>query len=85
MVIGECSKALDLYVNPCLKKQLTNVRAAGADEKIVLASPRSMNLEECIAYMADDEMVEITPVAVRLRKTILDEKKRRAAVKAKVD
>jgi predicted membrane GTPase involved in stress response len=76
MVIGECAKSQDLYVNPCIKKQLTNIRAAGADEKIVISAPRIMNMEECIAYMADDELVEITPKAVRLRKVILDQKKR---------
>ena len=78
MVIGECSKSQDLYINPCLKKQLTNIRAAGADEKIVISSPRIMNLEESIAYMADDELVEITPQSIRLRKAILDQKKRLA-------
>ncbi|KAF9261034.1 hypothetical protein L218DRAFT_906276 [Marasmius fiardii PR-910] len=77
MVIGECSKSQDLYVNPCLKKQLTNIRAAGADEKIVIASPKIMNLEESMAYMADDELVEITPQSIRLRKLILDPDRRR--------
>ncbi|KAF5382989.1 hypothetical protein D9757_006297 [Collybiopsis confluens] len=77
MVIGECSKAQDIYVNPCLKKQLTNIRAAGADEKIVLASPRTMTLEESMAYMAEDELIEVTPKSIRLRKTILDPEKRR--------
>ncbi|KAJ7790024.1 GTP-binding protein TypA [Mycena olivaceomarginata] len=83
MVIGESSKALDMYVNPCLKKQLTNVRSAGADEKLVLASPKIMTMEESIAYMADDEMVEITPKSVRLRKAELDMNKRMKAVKSK--
>ncbi|KAJ7202136.1 GTP-binding protein TypA [Mycena pura] len=83
MVIGESSKALDLYVNPCLKKQLTNIRSAGADEKLVIASPRNMTMEECIAYMADDEMVEITPKNVRLRKAELDMNKRMKAMKGK--
>ncbi|PPQ78778.1 hypothetical protein CVT25_010651 [Psilocybe cyanescens] len=68
MVIGESSKAAELYLNPCIKKQLTNIRAAGADEKIVLASPRIMGLEESMAYMGDDELVEITPSTIRLRK-----------------
>ncbi|KAG7085969.1 hypothetical protein E1B28_003494 [Marasmius oreades] len=77
MVIGECSKSQDLYVNPCLKKQLTNIRAAGADEKIVIASPKIMNLEESMAYMADDELVEITPHSIRLRKLIMDPDKRK--------
>ncbi|KAK0463177.1 GTP-binding protein TypA [Desarmillaria tabescens] len=81
MVIGECSKASDLYVNPCEKKKLTNIRAAGADEKLVIASPRIMSLEESIAYMADDELVEVTPKAIRLRKAILDQKKRMRGAK----
>ncbi|KAF8901354.1 hypothetical protein CPB84DRAFT_1836409 [Gymnopilus junonius] len=68
MVIGESSKSTDLYLNPTVKKQLTNIRAAGADEKIVLASPRVMGLEEAMAYMGDDELVEVTPGRVRLRK-----------------
>ncbi|KAF9443773.1 hypothetical protein P691DRAFT_712806 [Macrolepiota fuliginosa MF-IS2] len=76
MVIGEAGKAQDLYLNPCLKKQLTNIRAAGADEKIVLGSPRVMTLEEVLSYMGDDEMVEITPKNIRLRKVILDPSKR---------
>ncbi|KAJ6482819.1 GTP-binding protein TypA [Mycena vitilis] len=83
MVIGESSKSLDMYVNPCLKKQLTNVRSAGADEKLVLASPKLMTMEESIAYMADDEMVEITPKSVRLRKTELDMNRRMKSVKGK--
>ncbi|KAF8216345.1 hypothetical protein K438DRAFT_1747610 [Mycena galopus ATCC 62051] len=89
MVVGESSKALDMYVNPTLKKQLTNVRSAGADEKLVLASPRVMTMEiltrtqESIAYMADDEMVEITPKSVRLRKAELDMNKRQKSLKGK--
>src|SRR5260221_13616207 len=58
MIIGESSKSNDLYLNPCIKKQLTNIRAAAADEKIVLASPRTLTLEEALSYMADDELVE---------------------------
>lgn len=103
MVIGESSKAPDIYVNPCAKKQLTNIRAAGADEKIVIASPRIMNMEvrasvqeaiipahttitakqENIAYMADDELVEITPKSVRLRKAELDMGVRMRTMKGK--
>lgn len=81
MVIGESSKSLDIYVNPCLKKQLTNIRSVIADDKIVLSSPRVMTLEEMLAYMGDDELVEITPVGVRLRKVVLDPKKRMASTK----
>ena len=76
MVIGESSKSQDIYLNPCVKKQLTNIRAAGADDKIVLAAPKVMTLEESLAYMADDEIVEVTPKNVRLRKLILDVNKR---------
>ncbi|KAF7332380.1 GTP-binding protein [Mycena kentingensis (nom. inval.)] len=83
MVIGESSKSLDMYLNPCQKKQLTNIRAAGADEKLVIASPRVMTMEESIAYMADDEMVEITPKNVRLRKAELDMNKRMKTIKGK--
>ncbi|KAJ7201197.1 P-loop containing nucleoside triphosphate hydrolase protein [Mycena haematopus] len=83
MVVGESSKAMDMYVNPTLKKQLTNVRSAGADEKLVLASPKVMTMEESIAYMADDEMVEITPRSVRLRKAELDMNKRMKGLKGK--
>ncbi|CAA7269395.1 unnamed protein product [Cyclocybe aegerita] len=83
MVIGESSKAADLYLNPCVKKQLTNIRAAGADEKIVLASPRVLTLEEALAYMADDELVEVTPTSIRLRKKDLESAKKGRAPKAK--
>jgi len=76
MVIGESSKSSDLHLNPCVKKQLTNIRAAGADEKIVLASPRILTLEEALAYMSDDELVEVTPGSVRLRKKDLEAAKR---------
>ena len=76
MVIGESSKSSDLHLNPCVKKQLTNIRAAGADDKIVLASPRILTLEEALAYMSDDELVEVTPGSVRLRKKDLEAAKR---------
>ncbi|KAH6892823.1 hypothetical protein BKA70DRAFT_837586 [Coprinopsis sp. MPI-PUGE-AT-0042] len=76
MVIGESSQSQDMYLNPTVKKQLTNIRAAGADDKIVLSSPRTMSLEENLSYMADDELVELTPGSVRLRKVILDQTKR---------
>ena len=83
MVIGESSKTTDLHLNPCIKKQLTNIRAAGADDKIVLSSPRVMGLEEALAYMGDDEIVEVTPGCVRLRKKDLEAAKRGKTVKAK--
>jgi len=76
MIIGESSKSTSLYLNPTVKKQLTNIRAAAADEKIVLASPRVMTLEEALAYLGEDERVEVTPQSVRLRKSDLEAAKR---------
>jgi GTP-binding protein len=75
MVIDESAKSQDLYLNPCIKKQLTNIRAAGADEKIVLASLRTMTLEEALAYMGDMRLWRFTPGSVRLRKVVLDQAK----------
>ena len=83
MVIGESSKSTELYLNPTVKKQLTNIRAAAADEKIVLSSPRVMGLEEAMAYMGDDEQVEITPTSIRLRKKDLEGARRGKTAKAK--
>jgi GTP-binding protein len=77
MIIGEHSKAGDLAVNPMKAKQLTNVRASGTDDAVRLTTPRSMNLEEAIAYIGDDELVEVTPQNVRLRKTHLDPHERK--------
>ncbi|KAK7458173.1 hypothetical protein VKT23_010081 [Stygiomarasmius scandens] len=76
LVIGETNKPGDLSVNPCLKKQLTNIRAAGADEKIVVAPPKQMTLEEYISWMEEGEVVEVTPKNVRLRKVDFKEKRR---------
>eukprot|EP00300_Choanocystis_sp_HF-7_P033667 c4605_g1_i2.p1 GENE.c4605_g1_i2~~c4605_g1_i2.p1 ORF type:complete len:646 (+),score=157.63 c4605_g1_i2:285-1940(+) len=80
-IIGEHAKAGDLDVNPVREKKLTNIRAAGADEKIRLSPPRLMTLEAAIAYINDDELVEVTPKAVRLRKKVLDSKRRRTGSK----
>lgn len=77
MIIGEHSKSGDLEVNPMKGKQLTNVRASGTDDAVRLTTPRSMNLEEAIAYIDDDELVEVTPQNVRLRKTYLDPHERK--------
>jgi GTP-binding protein len=72
MIIGEHSRGNDLDVNPLKAKQLTNIRAAGKDEAVRLTPPRIMSLEQALAYIADDELVEVTPKAIRLRKTLLD-------------
>jgi len=72
MIIGENSRPDDLDVNPMKAKQLTNVRASGKDEAIRLTPPRRMTLEQAIAYIGDDELVEVTPKAIRLRKEVLN-------------
>ncbi|WP_415393526.1 translational GTPase TypA [Paracoccus sp. SJTW-4] len=80
MIIGEHSRDNDLEVNPLKGKKLTNIRASGSDEAVRLTPPVRMSLEEAIAYIADDELVEVTPKIVRLRKRFLDphERKRQA-------
>ena len=77
MIIGENAKAQDLEVNPLKSKQLTNFRASGKDEGIRLTPPRKMSLEQAIAYIQDDELVEVTPKVVRLRKRHLDPHERK--------
>jgi len=72
MIIGENARWDDLDVNPIKGKQLTNVRAAGKDEAVRLTPPRQMSLEQAIAYIGDDELVEVTPKSIRLRKQILN-------------
>ncbi|AKS45888.1 GTP-binding protein [Octadecabacter temperatus] len=80
MIIGEHTRENDLEVNPLKGKQLTNVRASGTDEAVRLTTPVTLSLEEAIAYIDDDELVEVTPNAIRLRKRYLDphERKRHA-------
>jgi GTP-binding protein len=67
-IIGENSRAVDMVVNPAKGKKLTNMRASGSDEAVILTPPVIMSLEECIAYINDDELVEVTPASIRLRK-----------------
>jgi len=78
-IIGEHSRESDLVVNPAKGKKLTNMRAAGSDDAVVLPPCRKMSLEECISYINDDELVEITPSSIRLRKIMLDENQRKRA------
>ena len=77
MIIGEHSRDNDLEVNPLKGKKLTNVRASGSDEAVRLTTPITMSLEEAIAYIDDDELVEVTPNAIRLRKRYLDPHERK--------
>jgi GTP-binding protein len=77
MILGEHSRGSDLEVNPIKEKKLTNVRAAGKDDAMLLIPPRKINLEQAIAYVEDDELVEVTPSAVRIRKKYLDPNERK--------
>ncbi|WP_341712695.1 translational GTPase TypA [Erythrobacter sp.] len=79
MIIGENAKPDDLEVNPMKSKQLTNFRSTGKDDAIRLTPPKVMTLEQAIAYIDDDEMVEVTPQSIRLRKAILDPHERKRA------
>ena len=72
MIVGETPKAEDIAVNPCKKKQLTAIRSAGADEKLLLTPPVIFSLEEAIEFINDDELIEVTPKSIRLRKRILN-------------
>lgn len=76
MIIGIHNRDNDLNVNPCKNKQLTNTRAAGSDEALTLIKPKVFSLEEALEFIEDDELVEVTPDAIRLRKKILDDKER---------
>jgi GTP-binding protein len=77
MIVGEHSRENDLVVNATKPKQLTNIRASGSDEKILLTPPRKFTLEQAIDYLADDELVEVTPNFIRLRKIHLLENDRK--------
>ena len=72
MIVGENPKYDDIVVNPCKKKQLTAIRSSGADEKLLLTPPRIFTLEEAIEYISDDDLIEVTPKSIRLRKKILN-------------
>ncbi len=81
MVVGETPKNEDISVNICKKKQLTNMRASGSDESLRLITPRSLSLEQCMEFLADDELLEVTPHSLRLRKRLLDHGDRMRALK----
>jgi GTP-binding protein len=82
MVIGIHSRSSDLVVNPLKAKQLTNIRAAGSDENILLTPPLELTLETAIEFINDDELVEVTPAAIRVRKKLLREHERKRAARA---
>ncbi|HPE15823.1 MAG TPA: translational GTPase TypA [Oscillospiraceae bacterium] len=81
MVVGVSPKNEDISVNVCKRKQLTNMRAAGSDDALRLVPPRQMSLEQCLEFLADDELLEVTPKNLRLRKRILDHGERMKALK----
>ena len=81
MIVGENSRDMDIDINPCKQKHQTNIRSSNADEAIRLVPPRFMSLEQAMEYINDDELVEVTPKSIRLRKTILDRTTRGRAAK----
>ncbi len=83
MIVGVSPKNEDIPVNVCRRKQLTNMRAAGSDEALRLTPPRQLSLEQCLEFLADDELLEVTPKSLRLRKRTLDHAQRMKQLKAK--
>ena len=77
MIVGENSRDNDLDVNVTKEKKLTNIRAAGCDENLLLIPPRIMSLEQAIEFIKEDELVEITPLSIRIRKKALEPSKRK--------
>jgi len=76
MIVGENSRENDIDVNVIKEKKLTNIRAAGADEALRLVPPRLLSLEQALEFIKEDELVEVTPKSIRLRKRILEGNKR---------
>ena len=83
MVIGVSPRSEDITVNICKKKQLTNMRASGSDEALRLVPPKQMSLEQCLDFIDTDELLEITPTSLRIRKKILDPTLRKRAMISK--
>lgn len=82
MIIGEHNRENDINVNPCKEKKLTNMRAAGKDDNVMLTPARPLTLESAIVFIRNDEMVEITPLSIRLRKTALLAQHRHSSITA---
>lgn len=80
MVVGQSPKLEDIPVNVCRTKHLTNTRASGSDEALRLVPPKQMSLEQCMEFLSDDELLEVTPKNLRIRKRILDHSKRMKAI-----
>ena len=76
MIVGENPKQGDITLNVCKAKHLTSIRSKGADEALILTPPKIMSLEQAIEFIVDDELIEVTPKSIRLRKKILDTEQR---------
>ena len=76
MIVGECAKSEDVVCNVCKQKHLTNTRASGSDDALRLVPPTILSLEQCMEFIKDDELLEVTPVSLRLRKVILSKEQR---------
>ena len=76
MVVGENPKGLDIEVNVIKRKQQTNVRASGSDDSLRLSPPKTMSLEEALEFIGDDELIEVTPLNIRVRKRVLNTNQR---------
>lgn len=83
LIFGEHNRGVDITANPCKEKKLSNIRASGCDENVILAPVRPMTLEWALHFIREDELVEVTPESIRLRKAILSESRRRQAEKRK--
>ena len=84
MIVGVNAKGEDIVVNVCKKKHVTNTRAAGSDEALRLTPPKKMSLEQALEFISDDELVEVTPKSIRLRKRVLN-KEQRAKIRARAE
>jgi GTP-binding protein len=78
MVVGEHNRPQDIDVNPCKEKKLTNIRASGKDDAVLLSPVKPLTLEQAISFIREDELVEVTPLSIRLRKSVLDASKRQS-------
>ena len=78
MLIGEHNRGQDINVNPCKEKKLSNMRAAGKDDNVILSPVKPITLEQTISFIRDDELVEVTPRSVRMRKAVLSARTRRS-------
>jgi GTP-binding protein len=83
MIVGESARDFDMVVNVCKTKKLTNMRASGTDDALRITPPRKLTLEQALEFINDDELVEVTPKSIRLRKKILDETTRNRETKKK--